>query len=124
VSRTLTLATLKAKGACSEQVALFRQIFGQSVEITEALCVEHAALFSWEWAAENLLSAKARAAYDAATTTAEAAYEAAKAPARAAYEAATATASAAYEAARVAAWADYEAARATAWAHAYIGDAT
>lgn len=48
-ARTLTLATLKSKGACVEQVALFRKMFGKSVQITEALCVEHASAFSWGW---------------------------------------------------------------------------
>jgi hypothetical protein len=69
-SRTLTLATLKKKGACSEQVALFRKMFGRSVEITEALCVEHASVFSWGWAARNLLTAPACAEYDRVTAAA------------------------------------------------------
>ena len=66
-SRTLTLATLKKKGACKEQVALFRKMFGKSVEITEVLCAEHAAVFSWGWAAENLLTAPAWAEYQRVT---------------------------------------------------------
>ena len=69
-SRTLTLTTLKKKGACSEQVALFRKMFGRSVEITEALCVEHASVFSWGWAARNLLTAPALAEYLRATAPA------------------------------------------------------
>jgi len=99
-SRTLTLATLRAEGACRDQVTLFRAKFGNRVEITEARCIEHAAVFSWAWAADNLLSA----------------------PARAAYKAATASAGAAYDAATASAWAAYDAATASAWARAYIND--
>ena len=69
-ARTLTLATLKSKGACVEQVALFRKMFGKSVQITEALCVEHASAFSWKWAAENLLTASAWATFEAAMASA------------------------------------------------------
>ena len=121
-SRTLTLATLRAKGACREQLLLFKAKFGNSVEITEALCVEHSTEFSWGWAASNLLSAPAWAAYEDATAPARAAYEAATAPARAAYEAATEAAWAAYDAASAPAWAAHEAAIASAWARAYIND--
>ena len=98
-ARTLTLATLKSKGACAPKVALFRKMFGKSVQITEALCVEHASAFSWKWAAENLLTASAQDAYEAAWVSAQDAYEAA--------------------------WVQdaYEAARASAWARAYISDA-
>ena len=80
-SRTLTLTALKKKGACSEQVALFRKMFGRSVEITEALCVEHASVFSWGWAARNLLMAPAWAEYDRVTAPARAEYERVAAPA-------------------------------------------
>ena len=124
-TRTLTLATLRARGACREQVALFKAKFGNSVKITEALCVEHSTEFSWGWAASNLLSAPARAAYEAATAPARAAYDAAIAaiaPAGAAYNAATASAGAAYEAATAPAGAAYDAAIASAWARAYTND--
>ena len=65
--RILTLATLKKAGACSDQVALFRKLFGESVEVTDSLCVEHAEEFSWGWAAGNLLTAPAWTEYDRAT---------------------------------------------------------
>lgn len=45
----LTLDTLIAKRACAQQVDLFHQLFGESVTVTPALCVEHAAQFDWEW---------------------------------------------------------------------------
>ena len=110
-SRTLTLATLRARGACRDQLTLFRAMFGNRVEITEARCIKHAAVFSWGWAASNLLSALAGAAYKAAT-----------APARAAYDDAIVPAGAAYKAATDAAKTTYDATIASAWARAYIND--
>lgn len=62
-SRKLTLATLKCKGACDRQRVLFRTLFGTSVEVTEALCVEHAEAFSWGWSSATLLTDPARAEY-------------------------------------------------------------
>ena len=121
-SRTVTLAQLRKAGACADQVDPFRRMFGKSVELTEALAVEHAALFNWDWGAANLLSTPARQAYEAATAPARQAYEAATAPARQAYKAARASAWQAYEAARASAWQAYEAARASAFARAYIED--
>ena len=74
-SRVLTLATLREKGACKEQVAIFRKMSGARVEITEAWCVEHAGVFSWKWAAEKLLSTPARKAYSEAVALARKAYD-------------------------------------------------
>ena len=91
-SRLLTLATLKAKGACSEQVALFRRLFGKQVEVTETLCIEHARAFSWSWGACNLLSAQASDAYHEAIQQASDAFDAAIQPARDAYHTAQALA--------------------------------
>jgi hypothetical protein len=110
-SRTLTLTTLKKKGACKEQVALFRKMFGRSVEITEALCVEHAAVFSWGWAAQNLLTAPAWAECERVT-----------APALAEYQRVRAAALTEYQRVRAAALAEYQRVTAPAWARAYIGD--
>ena len=110
-SRVLTLATLREKGTCEEQVAIFRKLFGAQVEITEALCVEHARVFSWEWAAEELLSAPARKAYDEAAALADKAYREAVALADKAYDEAIAPAVKACDEAI-----------APAWARAYITD--
>lgn len=99
-SRVLTLATLREKGACEEQVAIFRKLFGAQVEITEARCVEHAGVFSWNWAAENLLSALADKAYREAVALEDKAYDEAAALADKAYREAAAL----------------------AWARAYITD--
>lgn len=78
-SRVLTLATLREKGACKEQVAIFRKMSGARVEITEAWCVEHAGVFSWKWAAEKLLSTPARKAYREAVALARKSYDEARA---------------------------------------------
>lgn len=90
--------------ACSEQVALFAETFGESVDITpESIARAAEAGLDLEWAAEHLLTATAWAAYDQATATAWAAYEQAKA-----------TAVAAYQQAKAPAWAAYQQAKATA----------
>jgi hypothetical protein len=131
--RPLLLSTLIKHRACMDQVALFRTKFGQSVNVSVGLCRKHARLFDWDWAACNLLSPSASAAYSAAIASASAAYRAAMAPASAAYAAAVASAwaaydaaddraSAAYRAADARAWAAYAAAVARAFACAYIND--
>ena len=63
-SRTLKLQTLIDKGACTEQVDLFRASFGEVVEVTESRCAEHACAFAWDWASRCLLSASAEAEYE------------------------------------------------------------
>ena len=60
----ITLAQLKAKNACSDQVTEFERRFGESVEISEAACLAVADAFDWDWAARNLLSAPLDAEYE------------------------------------------------------------
>jgi cell division septum initiation protein DivIVA len=145
MSRTLTLQQLVEHGACASQRSLFAAAFGAAVEVTEALALQHAATFTWGWAARLLSSAGcasyqratdlARAEYERATDLAWAEYERAKALALAEYERATAPALAEYERATAPAWAEYERAtdlaraeyeraKAPAWAAAYIADRT
>jgi hypothetical protein len=109
----LTLQTLIEKGACANQVDLFRLKFGESVEVTEELCVSVAHDFDFGWAGRQLLSPAARRAYEKAETAAGRAYEKAEAPAWCAYEKA-----------KAAAWRAYEKAKAAAFARAYIRDAS
>ena len=104
----ITLKQLTDVGACSEQVALFKATFGDSVNVTVARARKVSGLFDWDFA-RRFLDGEGKAAYDAATAPADAAYKASTATAYAAYKAATAPAAAAYKAAR-----------ATAWASAYI----
>ena len=64
----IALAMLRAKHACADQLKEFERLFGDTpVTVTEELCVQHASIFDWSWAACNLLTAKQRKAYNAAT---------------------------------------------------------
>ena len=93
----ITSEFLRSKGACENQVKLFESLSGDSLELTEALCVEHANKFDWEWAARNLLSDAAWAEYERVC-----------APARAEYVRVRDAARAEYERVRDPAWAEYE----------------
>ena len=133
-SRPLALATLVARGACINQRDLFRKRWGDSVEVTVALCQSVADQVDWAWAGEHLLTAPARAEYERVTAPAWAEYERVTAPARAEYERGTAAAWAEYERGTAAAWAEYdrvtaparaeyERVTAAAWAGLYIAEA-
>ena len=63
MSRILHLQTLIDNGACASQVALFRELYGDKVRVTQKLCVAVADKFSFDWAAIKLLSAPAWAEY-------------------------------------------------------------
>lgn len=52
----ITLAMLKAKGACADQVILFRATFGEGGEVTLEKCLSVAHNFDWVWAARYLFS--------------------------------------------------------------------
>ena len=64
--KTVSLRKLKLLGACTQQVDLFHQLFGDRCAVSVELCVVHAAQFDWSWAAQELLSAQARKAWDEA----------------------------------------------------------
>ncbi len=59
----ITTKQLREFHACPEQIELFEQHFGQSVTVTEALCLKHAGDFAFEWAAARLLSDSALKIY-------------------------------------------------------------
>jgi hypothetical protein len=92
----ITSKLLRAKRACKAQVDLFKALGGDTLELTEALCVKHASEFDWAWAADNLLSAPAWAEYDRVRASAGAEYDRVVAPARAEYDRVVAPASAKY----------------------------
>jgi hypothetical protein len=126
----LTTKMLRAKKACAHQRELFDRITGGELDVTVEWCCEHALNFDWDWAATNLLTDPARAAYGQDTEAARAAYgqdtEAAwaaydqvEAAAWAAFDQAVAAAWAAYVQAVAAASAAYGQAKAAAWAIAY-----
>jgi hypothetical protein len=82
----ITKAMLKKKGACTNQVALFAEMFPHGAHITEALCVRVASSFNWDWAAAHLLSQPAWTEYKRIRTSASAEYNRTCAPARAEYK--------------------------------------
>ena len=53
---TITLKQLKERGACLEQMFLFKQLFGNEVEVTVKRCVKYYNKFDWVWVAACLLS--------------------------------------------------------------------
>ena len=125
MSRTLTLQTLIDKGACYAQVELFRAKFGESVRVTQRLCVSVADAFDWNWAARHLLSKPARAECGRVTAPARAEYERVTAPARAEraeYERVTEPAGAEYWRVKAAAQAEYGRVTARTFAKLYNED--
>ena len=90
--------------ACSDQVDLFEEIFGDSVVVTIKRAEEVAALFRWGWAT-RLLGRKGRAEYLRAEAAAWAEYKRVKAAACAELEHVKAPARAEYDRAKAAAWA-------------------
>ena len=83
----ITLRNLKAKGACEEQVALFKETFGQSVEVTEETCDKAVkAGIDFNWASANLLSRTQLAEYQRIEGPAWAEYQRIRGPALAEYE--------------------------------------
>ena len=140
--KTVSIRKLKLLGACTQQVELFHQLFGDRCTVSVDLCVAHAAQFDWSWAAQKLLSATACRAYpeayatacrvcDEALATAGKAYgeaialarkarDEAIAPARKAYDEAIATAYKAYDEAYATAGKAYAEAKARAFAIAFL----
>lgn len=119
----ITARLLASKGACPDQVKLFRRTFpkGADVTVKNALKAVSAGL-DLNWAACNLLSAPAWKAYLKATAPAWKAYKEATAPALEAYEEATATALEACKEATATDWKAYEEARAPAFVSAWLID--
>lgn len=75
----ITANELRKAKACAKQVEKFEHLFPDGVVPTVELCKEHADSFDWDWAAQNLLSPKGLAQYEAATAQVRAQYEAATA---------------------------------------------
>lgn len=55
MSVVITLDRLRQAEACKSQRDLFRELFGESVTVTEAIVSRHARDFNWRWAARYLL---------------------------------------------------------------------
>ncbi len=73
--RILYLSTLVEKKACTKQVDLFQELFGESVTVTEKRAVSVADKFAWHWATDKLLSRTALDEYNKARQTALDEYE-------------------------------------------------
>ncbi len=129
----ITYKELQAKGACADQLALFKKHFGPSVVVTLEAVLAVADVFNWDWAARNLMSPKACKVYqdaiapackvyDDAIAPAQKAYRDAKMPIWKAYEDAIAPAQKAYEDAIASAGKAYDDAIVSAWFTAWEMD--
>jgi len=119
-SRTLHISQLITSYACQSQVDLFREMFGDQVEVTVSLARKFSGTLDFQWAADNLLSRGARAKYDTGRAVLVARYHAdpqwamvgADAGAWAKHHIDT----------HAALWAQYEGDEAIRWADLYIND--
>ena len=93
----LTSRKLELLRACSSQVALFKELGGDTKEITTALCIKYADQFDWNWAARHLLSPPAWAEYERVRAPAWAEYKRVEAPVWAEYKRVEAPALAEYK---------------------------
>lgn len=82
----ITTEQLRQADACKDQVELFQSLFGDSVDVTEAICTEYADQFDFTWAAMKLLSNQKQIEYEEVRSRAGDKYERIRAPAWAKYE--------------------------------------
>ena len=123
--RTITVVELETNQACSSQVALFKRLFGESVEITEQLCLDHHVEFNWHWTAQHFLTAPALTEFSRITAPAWAEYTRIEDQAwsefsRITDQAITDQARAEYVRITAPAWAEYARIGAQAFARAYL----
>ena len=125
-SKTIKLETLIKLNACQNQVDLFKETFGESVELSEAIAKEFGSKFDINWAANNLLNEEQLNAYqeakapflktyEEATAPLLKTYQEAKAPLWKAYEEARAPLLKAYQEANAPLWKAYQEAKAPLW---------
>ena len=125
-----TLKQLTDARACSGQVALFKETFGDSVNVTVARARKVADKFDWSFAVQ-FLDDEGKAEYKRVRGAALAEYKRVCGAALAEYKRVRGAALAEYQRVRDAAWAEYERVRdaalaeykrvcGTAWASAYI----
>jgi hypothetical protein len=120
-SRKLHINQLTAINACTEQVERFRKLFGDSVNVTEALCKKHFDKFDWGFASK-LLSPEGRAEYNRVRGLARAEYNRVHGLALAEYDRVTGPAWAEYDRVRDLARAEYDRVCGLAWARLYIAE--
>ena len=117
--KTITVKQLKAKDACEDQVQLFQETFGDTLELKSKdqalkLAKVMAQEFDFDWASEELLNDFE--AYKEAKAPLWKAYKEAEAPLWNAYKEAKAPLVKAYEEAGVPLWKAYKEAEAPLWA--------
>jgi hypothetical protein len=104
----ITSRLLKSKRACAEQVALFKELGGDTKLLTKELFLTHVSKFNIQWAVNNLLTSAQRAEYKRVSGPAVAEYERVRGLAYAEYERVSGPAVAEYKRVRGLAWAEYE----------------
>lgn len=70
----ITLEQLENLHACGDQVDKFRELFGESVEVTEELALKHTGDFDFDWVARKLLRPPVLAEYERVCASARAEY--------------------------------------------------
>ena len=120
-SKTIKLETLIEHDSCQSQVDLFKETFGDSVELTEAVAKEFGSKFDINWAAENLLNEEQLNAYRDAKDPLWKTYEEAKAPFLKTYQEANSPLWKTYQEATAALLKTYQEALAVEFAKIYIG---
>ena len=98
MANVITLDVLIEKKACQDQVDLFKQHFGESVEITEEICLKYYDKFVIERVVVNMLNEEQREAYMVIQGPAWKDYKVIEEPAYEAYNAIVSPANEAYEA--------------------------
>ena len=104
----LKLSKLIELDACTQQVDLFKEMFGDEVNITQKLCLRVFDKFDFKWAAYKLLNKSALAEYEKVQNQALAEYENVKRSARAEYLMVTDAALAEYDKVTSQALAEYD----------------
>jgi len=104
----ITLQQLIDADACADQRYLFKQKFGDSVEVTRELCISVADVFDWSWAAQHFLSAPALKVYHETYASAWNVYDETCAPALKVYDETRAQAWKVYNETRAPAWKVYD----------------
>lgn len=66
----ITYQQLEELDACENQLDLFRELFGDEVELTEKIVMTHGPKFNLDWAATRLFFPAANAEYRQARTAA------------------------------------------------------
>lgn len=113
----ITLYQLEVRGACIPQAKKFKELFGESVEVTLDLCLKHAQDFDWNWGAHQFLSPDALKFYQEHESFAHRTFLDAMRPFQG-----TATTDKEYAKVRVPAWEAYNDVRAAAFFHAFEKD--